>query len=141
MIGTPAALASGTVQCGSGWVSGTPGESTKAEKRDQSSSCRSPVLMPCVLARAMLSGLSSQATTVAPPACSARAVASPEPPSPNSAMVWPAKVEAGVTLRAPSFRGSRSENPEPTIERGLPTVANPATASRVGSGFRFAAPE
>ena len=32
MISTPAALAVSTVQCGSGWVSGTPGDSTRAAK-------------------------------------------------------------------------------------------------------------
>ena len=36
MISTPAAFAFATVQCGSGCVSGTPGESTKAAKPDQS---------------------------------------------------------------------------------------------------------
>ena len=38
MISTPAALALATVQCGSGWVSGTPGASTRAAKRLQSAS-------------------------------------------------------------------------------------------------------
>ncbi len=36
MISTPARRALPTVQCGAGWVSGTPGDSTSAAKRDQS---------------------------------------------------------------------------------------------------------
>ncbi len=40
-ISTPAAWACSTVQCGSGWVSGTPGESIRAAKLDQSAVARS----------------------------------------------------------------------------------------------------
>ena len=43
MTSTPAARASPTVQCGAGWVSGTPGASTSAAMRDQSISRRSAV--------------------------------------------------------------------------------------------------
>ena len=38
---TPACCASFTLQCGSGWVSGTPGASSSAETFDQSSERRS----------------------------------------------------------------------------------------------------
>ena len=41
MTGTPAALALSTVQCGFGWVRGTPGDSTSAAKRLQSAWVRS----------------------------------------------------------------------------------------------------
>ena len=43
---TPLALASSTVQCGFGWVSGTPGASTSAAKRRQSASRRSSTAKP-----------------------------------------------------------------------------------------------
>jgi hypothetical protein len=35
---------------------------------------------------------------VAPPAASARQLASPEPPSPNTATVFPAKVVQGIKM-------------------------------------------
>ena len=47
MISTPAAFASLADQCGSGWVSGTPGERISAAKRDQSAVRRSAVSIPC----------------------------------------------------------------------------------------------
>ncbi len=56
-----------------------------AAKPDQSAARRSCVSIPASCARARLSALSSQARTPAPPACSASAVARPEPPRPNSA--------------------------------------------------------
>ena len=96
MISTPAALALATVQCGSGWVSGTPGASTRAAKRLQSASLRSSTLKPAAAAASRLRGVSSAATTAAPPASSARQVASPERPSPNTATVRPANVVTGV---------------------------------------------
>ena len=68
MTSTPASWASVADQCGSGWVSGTPGERISAEKRDQSAVRRSPVSMPFPAAFAMRAGSSSQATTPAPPA-------------------------------------------------------------------------
>ena len=46
MTSTPAARASPTVQCGVGWVSGTPGASTSAAIFDQSIARRSAVGMP-----------------------------------------------------------------------------------------------
>jgi len=110
MISTPAAFASLADQCGSGWVSGTPGERISAAKRDQSAVRRSAVSIPCPSAFAIASALSSQATTRAPPLFSASAVASPEPPSPNSAAVRPAKVVAGVMLQP--LANPRSPHPE-----------------------------
>ena len=44
MISTPALRASTTVQCGAGWVSGTPGASTSAAIVRQSASRKSCVL-------------------------------------------------------------------------------------------------
>ena len=63
MISTPAACASGTVQCGVGWVSGTPGASTSAAKADQSASCKSSISMPASAALSREACLSSQAAT------------------------------------------------------------------------------
>jgi len=82
---TAAFRASATLQCGLGWVSGTPGASTSAAIFDQSSSRRSAVGMPAAFAFATLCASSSKATTSAPPARSALALTSPEPPSPNTA--------------------------------------------------------
>jgi hypothetical protein len=60
MISTPAPRANSTVQCGLGWVSGTPGDSTKARNAGPVGlaqvGCDAPRL-----SRATLSGLSSQA--------------------------------------------------------------------------------
>ena len=98
MISTPAALALATVQCGSGWVSGTPGASTRAANRLQSASLRSSTLKPAAAAASRLSAVSSAQTTVAPPASSARAAASPDRARPNTATVLPANVVTGVML-------------------------------------------
>src|SRR5690606_14906915 len=119
MISTPAPRASSTVQCGLGWVSGTPGDSTKEAKPDQSSLRRSPVGMPSPAAFATLSGLSSQATTSAPPSTSARAVAVPEPPRPKRATRFPSKERTGI-MKLPQLqtgeadqRQDDGDDPEP----------------------------
>ena len=54
ITGTPACCASRTVQCGVGWVSGTPGASTSAAILDQSTVRKSAVGMPAALAFATL---------------------------------------------------------------------------------------
>src|SRR5690606_38643879 len=108
MISTPAPRASSTVQCGFGWVSGTPGDSTKEAKPDQSSVRRSPVAMPSPAALATLSGLSSQATTSAPPSTSARAVAVPEPPSPKRATRFPSKERPGI-MKSPQLQTGETD--------------------------------
>ncbi len=68
MISTLALRASAAVQCGAGWVSGTPGASTSAATADQSSARRSCVLMPAACASASFFASSSKAITSAPPA-------------------------------------------------------------------------
>src|SRR5215471_6852615 len=98
---TPAARARPTVQCGAGWVSGTPGASSSAAILDQSTSRRLAVGMPAAPACAMRASLSSQPITSAPPANSALALARPEAPSPNTATLRPAKVVTGI-MAAPS---------------------------------------
>ena len=105
---TAMARASPTDQCGDGWVSGTPGASTSAAIFDQSSSRRSATGTPALAALAMRSALSSQPTTSAPPANSALAAISPEPPSPNTATLRPAKVVIGI-MPAPSPGGGGSD--------------------------------
>src|ERR1700733_6721622 len=102
---TPAWCASATTQCGAGCVSGTPGASTSAEILAQLASRRSAVGRPAARALATLGASSSKATTSAPPARSALALASPEPPSPNTATFLPAKVVTGITTRLPQFQG------------------------------------
>src|SRR5690242_4078214 len=116
---TPAWRAISTLQCGAGWVSGAPGVRISAAKFCQDALRRSAVTKPACAALATLSALSSAATTSAPPAFSAWQLASPEPPRPNTATVLPAKEVTGIMRPPPSFRGSRSENPEPRGS-GLP---------------------
>lgn len=96
MISTWCRLASSAAQCGLGWVSGTPGDSTSACCAAQSISRRSATGTPSPRAASTCAGLSSQAATLAPPAISDLAVASPDPPSPNSATLRPSKVEAAI---------------------------------------------
>src|SRR5208282_4357980 len=88
-----------------GCVSGTPGASTSAAILPQSASRKSAVGMPAALAFATLWASSSKATTSAPPARSALALASPEPPSPNTATFLPAKVVTGITTKLPQLQG------------------------------------
>src|ERR1700675_3700380 len=109
---TAAFCASVTTQCGAGCVSGTPGARTSAVILVQSACRRSAVGMPAALAFAMLAASSSQAITSAPPANSALALASPEPPSPNSATFLPAKVVTGITTQLPQFQGRQSRQRE-----------------------------
>src|SRR5215475_5078708 len=63
---------------------------------DQSIWRRSPTGMPACVASATLLGSSSKATISAPPAVSARQVARPELPSPNTATRFPAIVVTGI---------------------------------------------
>ena len=60
--------------------------------------------MPAALALATLCASSSKATTSAPPASNALALASPEPPRPNTATFLPAKVVTGITTDYLSFK-------------------------------------
>src|SRR4051812_7274253 len=115
MISIPCALARPTVQCGSGCVSGTPGASTRASNPDQSALLRSPVSMSCALAASIRAGLSSQASTRAPPAFKASAVARPDPPSPKRASERPAMQVTGVIgspqlQRRQAYEGQHDRN-------------------------------
>ena len=69
-----------------------PGASTSAENVAQLASFKSAVGTPAAAAAAKLDGVSSPATTCAPPAISALAVAMPDAPSPNTATGFPANV-------------------------------------------------
>src|SRR5579864_474411 len=109
---TAASRASATDQCGAGWVSGTPGASTSAAIRRQSISRRSAVGMPALAACATRSALSSQPTTSAPPAKSALAATSPDPPRPNTATLRCANDVTGIMSspqapRLPNHHGAR----------------------------------
>src|SRR5438094_9588612 len=106
---TPACSAISTDQCGAGWVSGAPGVNISAAKFVHDTLRRSAVAKPACAALATLSALSSPATTSAPPAFSAWQLASPEPPSPNTATVLPAKDVTGIMVDQ-SFRGAQSAN-------------------------------
>src|ERR1700691_2399582 len=99
MTSAPALRAACTLQCGSGWVSGTPGARTNAAMFDQSALRKSVAGIPAAAAFAKLCSSSSKAMTEAPPATSAWALASPEPPRPNTATVPPANVVSGITTR------------------------------------------
>src|SRR4051794_5931175 len=109
---TPASRAISTLQCGLGWVSGAPGVRISAAKFAHDTVRRSAVVKPASAACASRSPPSSPATTLAPPARSAWQLARPEPPRPNTATVLPANEVTGIMTLYPSFRGSRSENPE-----------------------------
>src|SRR5882757_2415149 len=116
---TPAAPAASTVQCGAGWVSGAPGVSTNAAKFAHDTFRRSAVMKPACTALATLSALSSPAMTSAPPSFRAWQLASPEPPSPNTATVLPAKEVTGIK-ESPQLQGGEAgqrqhhrDDPEP----------------------------
>ncbi len=117
MISTPASCAFFTVQCGSGCVSGTPGDKTKEENCDQSACPRSTGANPSPSAFSRADGLSSQAATAAPPAFSASAVARPEPPRPNSATRLPAKVVAAIIQRTFSVDRPTSASTKAMIQK------------------------
>src|SRR3990167_1735873 len=95
-ISTPAALAFCTVQCGLGWVSGTPGDSISASNWRQSAASRSTTGKPSAAAASRLAIFSSQRATFAPPAIKARAAVSPVRPRPNTATVLPSKPRTGI---------------------------------------------
>src|ERR1700733_11099041 len=101
---TPACCAASTLQCGAGWVSGAPGVRISAAKLAHDTLRRSAVMKPACTALAILSALSSPAITSAPPALSAWQLARPEPPSPNTATVLPAKDVTGVMRAAPKSK-------------------------------------
>src|SRR4051812_3949066 len=116
---TEAACAASTVQCGAGWVSGTPGVSTSAAKFCHDTLRKSAVMKPAFAASASFSLESSLAMTSAPPAFRAWQLASPEPPSPNTATVLPAKQVTGIKVspqlqrRKPDQRQHHGDDPEP----------------------------
>src|SRR5215472_12391858 len=93
---TPASFAIATVQCGAGWVSGTPGATTSALRSDQSARPRSSSAKPSPRAASRASALSSQTTTSAWPALRARAAARPERARPNTATFLPSKPRTGI---------------------------------------------
>ncbi|MNJ22857.1 hypothetical protein D3C77_172320 [compost metagenome] len=67
-IGTPAAWARSTLQCGLGWVSGAPGDRTRAAKPDQSARVRSSTMKPSASACIRPETPSSHRMGIAPPA-------------------------------------------------------------------------
>src|SRR6185437_4160308 len=95
-ISTPAARAFSTVQCGAGWVSGTPGDSIRAANPLQSAVLRSTSGKPAAAAASREAGFSSHSATCAPPATSARAAARPVRARPNTATVLPSKPRTGI---------------------------------------------
>src|SRR4051812_4814200 len=99
-----ASRAFNTLQCGTGWVRGTPGASTSAAKLAQETLRKSAVMKPACAALATFSALSSAAITSAPPAFKAWQDASPEPPRPNTATVLPAKDVTGIIDRSPQLQ-------------------------------------
>src|SRR6478609_636248 len=115
----PACRAISTDQCGAGCVSGAPGVKISAAKFAHDTVRRSAVMKPACAALATLSALSSPATTSAPPAFSAWQLASPEPPRPKTATVWPAKEVTGIKASPQLERGEAGQrqhhrnDPEP----------------------------
>ena len=103
IIGVSDALARCAVQCGFGSACGTPGESTSAEKSDQSALVKSARLMPSLAARSRAALRSSHACTRAPPAASDFAAVSPVRPRPNTATSCPLNVAALIII-LPQFQ-------------------------------------
>ena len=119
---TPAAPALPTVQCGSGCVSGAPGDSTSAANPDQSALVRSSTANPSASACIRLETLSSHSTGRAPPAFSARAAVSPDRPRPKTATRRPSKPGTGIIyLSFRVARPSRASMAE-TIQKRITTV-------------------
>ena len=107
MISTPASRARVTVQCGAGWVSGTPGDSTRASSVRKSTPPRSTTGTPWPAAVSREAPVSSHASTSAPPDTSAPAQARPDRASPNRATRLPANERAGNTWRYRSLSVER----------------------------------
>ena len=131
---TPAARANPTVQCGAGCVSGTPGASTSAAILDQSTSARSAVANPARAAATVRSTSSSQASTCAPPAASARQLASPEPPSPKTATFLPAKVVTLIITAASASKAPPARAPPRRSRTGSRSAARSSRAARNDDG-------
>ncbi len=111
-ISTPASRAFSTTQCGLGCVKGTPGDSIRAEIEYQSALARSTRVKPSARAASRLASFSSHSTTLAPPACRARAAVSPVRPRPNTATVLPTKPRTGIMMcERPPYRSFRVERP------------------------------
>ena len=123
MISTSASRALPTVQCGFGWVSGAPGDRTRAAKPDQSAVVRSSTEKPSASACMRLETLSSHSTGRAPPALRARAAVSPDLPRPKTAILRPSKPGTGI-MAYRSFRVARpaSASMAETIQKRITTV-------------------
>ena len=97
MTSTPAALALTTVQCGSGWVNGTPGANTRAAKRPHSATSADPPRENRILRPPPDFALyRPRQLRNSPPPASARHVASPERPRPKTATVLTRESRDGV---------------------------------------------
>src|SRR3569623_1963360 len=112
ITGTPAALARTTLQCGSGWVRGTPGASTRAWNDAQSALDRSSSSTPSAAATARDFSFSSLNTGCAPPAFSARAAGSPLRPRPKIATRCPSKPRTVIIRLAQLERGQADQGQE-----------------------------
>src|ERR1700683_1846956 len=77
---------------------------------DKSALRKSATGMPAAAAFARLCSSSSKAMTAAPPAISACALASPEPPRPNTATLRPANVVTAITANQSRRPAETSES-------------------------------
>jgi hypothetical protein len=114
-------------QCGWGWVSGTPGDSIRAENFDQSAVAGSTTASPSDRALPRDASFSSHRATLAPPAIRARAAVRPVRPRPNTATVLPSKPRTGITWRPLPYRILRVARPTSasttaTIQKRITTV-------------------
>ena len=136
---TPAARALSTVQCGLGWVSGAPGDSTRAANPDQSATVRSSTANPSASACIRLETLSSHRTGTPPPAFSARAAVSPDRPRPKTAMRRRSKPGTKI-MRARSSTAASAwrDRPAPAWPKrsrsGSPPSIPASPSSRNGGG-------
>ena len=89
-------LGQSTVQCGSGWVSGTPGASTSAAKSRHSASPRSTIGIPAAAAASTRRHAVVPGRDARPAGGKRAAVARPLPPRPKTATFLPSKLVTGI---------------------------------------------
>src|SRR5579863_234618 len=131
MMSMPALRARAAILCGVGKVEGMPGESTSALTPLRSAFAKSAIVTPRAAAASRFAGISSQASTRAPPRFSASAAARPERAKPRTAMLSLRKRVTSIIARSPQLqrreagdREDRGDDPEADDDgRLLPALA------------------
>src|SRR5688572_5449732 len=108
ITGTLAALACSTTPCGWGWVSGTPGDSTRAAIFSHGHVRQGVISAPSWPPRSRAALSSSHAITCVPPATSERTAPSPVRARPKTATVLLAKARLAIIL-SPQLQGCEAK--------------------------------